>query len=621
VSAVRKVRLGPVDTLVTARPDGSLLMRSSHALPAYPRCLTERLAHWAREAPERVFLAQRNAAGAWRTVTYAEAFDLARRIGQALLDRSLSAERPIIVLSGNDIEHALLGLAALHVGIPYAPISPAYSLLSQDHAKLRSLVALLTPGMVFAASGAAYAKAIAAAVPREAELVVTGAPPEDRTATLFSSLAATAPSAAVEAAHEAVGPDTVAKFLFTSGSTGMPKAVINTERMLCSNQEMILRSFPFMGEVPPVIVDWLPWNHTFGGNHNVGLILYNGGSLYIDGGKPVPGAIEETVRNLREIAPTVFFNVPKGYEMLAPYFRREPALRDKFFSRLSMMFYAGAGLSQHVWDEFEALAIQSCGTRILMITGLGATETAPFGTCAHWDGGRSGGVGVPVPGQEVKIAPAGEKLEIRMRGPNVTPGYWRNPEATRAAFDEEGYYRLGDAVRFVDTKDPKRGLVFDGRLSEDFKLSTGTWVSVGPLRARIILHFAPFLRDVVIAGLDRDDVGALLFADIEACRALCPELGKEAGDAAVLRHAAVRARFQQLLDDFARESTGSSNRVVRVMFCEEPPSIDANEVTDKGSLNAGAVLTRRAALVDALYAADPSPNVIILNSRRRTDVA
>jgi feruloyl-CoA synthase len=510
-------------------------------------------------------------------------------------------------------------LAAQHVGVPYAPISPAYSLISTDFAKLKHVLGLLTPGLVFAADGGRYAKAIAAAVPPSTELVLTSAPPAARAATRLAELAATIATDAVEQASARVGPDTVAKILFTSGSTGLPKGVINTQRMLCSNQQQIAEAMAFLQDAPPVIVDWLPWNHTFGGNHNVGLILYHGGTLHIDEGKPLPGAIETTVRNLREIAPTVYFNVPKGFEMLVPYLRAEPALRQTFFSRLQMMFYAGAGLSQYVWDALDELSVEAGGERILMITGLGSTETAPYAVAANWETGRSGHIGVPAQGLEMKLAPSGDKLEARVRGPNIFPGYWRQPELTATCFDEDGFYCMGDAVKFVDAARPGLGLVFDGRLSEDFKLSSGTWVSVGPLRAAVIQHFAPLVRDVVIAGHDRDTVGVLIFPDLEACRALCgaaPDLTPaDLTPDALVGQPALRARFQTLLDGFARAATGSATRVTRAILLAELPSIDAHEMTDKGSINQRAVLTRRAGLVEALYAEPPGASVIVAGGK------
>jgi len=611
---IRKVRLGPTEARFTRRDDGSVLIRSPHDLGPYPRLLTERLVHWARRTPENIFLAKRDATGLWRTLSYGRTLGLVRSLGQSLLDRGLSADRPLAILSGNDLEHALLALAAMHVGIPYAPVSPAYSLVSSDHGQLRHVMQLLRPGLLFAASGQRYAKAIDAAVDQSIGIVVGDDTSPGRPAIAFAQLLETSATGAVEQAHADTGPDTVAKILFTSGSTGKPKGVINTQRMLCSNQEMLATTLPFLRDVPPVLVDWLPWNHTFGGNHNVGLVLYNGGSLYIDDGRPLPGQFDETVRNLREIAPTVYFNVPRGFEELAARLRREPALRQRFFSRVGMLFYAGAGLPQPVWDAFEHLAVQTCGERILWITGLGATETAPLATCANWEAGRSGMIGLPAVGQEMKLAPSGDKHEARFRGPNVTPGYWRQPELTEAAFDEEGYYRMGDAVRFADPAHPERGLMFDGRLAEDFKLSSGTWTSVGPLRTRFIAAGAPLVQDVVVAGHDRDYVAVLVFARLDECRALCPDLPTDSTATAVLLHPAVRKRFDALLHELVQEATGTANRIERALLLESPPSIDAGEITDKGSINQRAVLTRRATLVDELFL--PTPTARTLCARR-----
>ena len=601
--SVRAVNVADWQVNLERAGNGVLYVRPTTALGPYPSKLTERLEHWAAHAPDRMFLAQRDENREWRGISYAEFQSQARKIAQALLDRGLSVERPLAVLSGNDIEHALLEIAAMYAGIPYAPISPAYSLVSSDLAKLRHIFGLLTPGLVFASDGDMFRRAIHAVVPRDTLLVLSKNPLRDRPTEMFSSLALATAHERVEQAHRAVTPDTIAKILFTSGSTGTPKGVVNTQRMLCSNQEMLRAVFPFLAETPPVICDWLPWHHTFGGNHNFGLVLYNGGTLYIDDGKPTANSFDETIRNLREIAPTVYFNVPKGYEMLIEHLRREPALRKLFFSRLEMTFYAAAGLSQHLWDALDELALETCGQRVLMMTGLGATETAPFAICVNKETTRAGVVGLPVPGNELKLVPAGDKLEVRLRGPNVTPGFWREEELTSAAFDEEGYYQLGDAVRFLDLAQPDKGFVFDGRLAEDFKLSTGTWVSVGPLRATFILHCSPYVTDAVIAGHYRDEVTALIFPDPDHYRDL-----KSRG--------AVRAKFQKLLASFAAASTGSSSRIVRAIILEEGPSIDAGELTDKGSINQRAVLERRAALVEKLYATPAAADVIVAQERR-----
>ncbi len=455
---------------------------------------------------------------------------------------------------------------------------------------------LLTPGLVYASSEEKFAKAISAAIPAGTEVVFKNT---------LGHLETTLPGPAVEDAHASVRPDTIAKFLLTSGSTGQPKAVINTQRMLCSNQQMIAQALPSLHEPAPVLVDWLPWNHTAGGNHNVGLVLNNGGTLYIDEGKPVPALIERTVRNLREVAPTIYFNVPRGYEALLPYFRSDEALRRNFFSRLTLLQYAGAVLPQPIWKAYEELALETCGERVLWITGYGSTETAPFAMCTNRGAARAGTVGLPVDGLEMKLAPALDKLEARFRGPNITPGYWRQDALTKEAFDEEGYFRSGDAMRFADPADPQQGLQFDGRTAEDFKLTTGTWVSVGILRAKIVATGSPYVQDAVIAGHDRDEVGALIFPNVEACKALDREK--------------LRAFLQGLLERLAIDNSGSSTLVTRLMILETPPSLDSGEITDKGSINQRAVLEARAAMVEALYGEEPE--VLVRRTGKQPPVA
>jgi feruloyl-CoA synthase len=592
---------GSLSASFTPRDDGTTLVFSDEPLGAYPERITDRLLHWAAAAPERTLVAKRVKGGEWRRVSFAEALKSARAIAQALLDRGLSAERPVAILSDNDIEHLLLGLGAMLAGVPFAPISAAYSLVSQDYGKLRHILGVLTPGLVFASSGAAFGKAIAATVPAETTVALGAGRIEGRDTLAFESLLATTPTDAVDRAYTRVGPDTIAKFLFTSGSTKLPKGVINTQRMLCSNQQMILQCFPHLGEEPPVLVDWLPWNHTFGGNHNVGITLYNGGTLYIDEGKPTAALIDETLRNLREIAPTLYFNVPKGFEEIANALETDAQLRATFLSRVKMFFFAGAGLSQPVWDKLEQVAEAHCGERIRMLTGLGMTETAPFAICANAVEVKSGHIGLPAPGVELKLVAEGDKFEVRYRGPNVTPGYWRSPEQTRESFDEEGFYRSGDAVKPMDPAHPERGFAFDGRTAEDFKLSTGTFVSVGPLRAKIVAAGDPCVQDVVIAGINRDEVGVLLFPRMDSCRAYAG-LPADAAAAAVLEAPAVHEFFQRLVDDLWHSGTGSATRVARAVLLPDPPSIDLGEVTDKGSINQRAVLSHRAATVERLYA-------------------
>ena len=565
---VRAARLAAPEVEVERRAGGVIHLRSPRALPAYPLKMTEKLDHWAAVAPDRVFLAQREAGTRWQTFTYAEVREGARRIASALLKRNLSADRPVMVLSGNDIEHALIELGAMYAGVPYAPVSPAYSLLSTDFARLKGIVDLMTPGLVYASMEGAFGRAIEGAVPSGTEILFR----DD-----FHRLEGERAGPEVDEAHAKVGPHTIAKFLFTSGSTGHPKAVINTQRLWCSNQAMARETLAFLQDEPPVMVEWAPWHHTAGGNKDFGVTLYNGGSLYIDEGKPLPGAIETTVRNLREIAPTFYFNVPKGYEALLPFLRADRKLRENFYSRLKLLWFAGAGVAQHVFDEIKDLAYETCGEEILFGTGLGSTETGPFTMGRTWNTRNAANMGLPPPGVDLKLVPieGTDAYEARVKGPHITPGYWRQPELTRQAFDEEGYYRLGDS--FVFEGEPLPGLVYRGRISEDFKLSTGTWVNVGPLRARFVEHFAPMVRDVVFAGEGRSEIAALVF----------PAQNFSSED--------FQSKFKTL------ESTGSSNRIVRYAILQEPPSLDAGEMTDKGSINQRAVLQRRKDVVERLY--------------------
>jgi feruloyl-CoA synthase len=607
---LRAISFGDPAVSVERRDDGTIYLRPKRALGEYPVRLTDRLHHWAEVEPGRVFMAERDGAG-WRQITYAELLTLSRHIASSLLARDLSAERPVMILSGNSIDHALIAFGALYAGIPFCPVSPAYSLVSKDFGKLAYLMQLLTPGLVFADDADKFADALHRNVPAGSEIAVSHGALPGRDVTSLASLIATPLHPRLDAAHDAIGPDTIAKFLLTSGSTGNPKAVINTQAMICANQVMIRETMAFLQDEPPVIVDWLPWNHTFGGNHNIGLTLYNGGSMYLDAGKPMPGGIEQTVRNLREISPTVYFNVPKGYESLLPYLRDDKALRTRFFHRLHAMFFSGAALSPYVWNSLDELAVLEKGFRVPMLTGLGATETAPFFMSVNPRTSRSGHVGLPVPGNDAKLVPNNGKLEVRARGPNVTPGYWRQPELTAAAFDEEGFYKFGDAIKPVDPDDFHAGFDFDGRLAEDFKLASGTWVSVGPLRARFVAACAPLVRDVVIAGINRDAVSAIVVLDLDGCRLINPALPLDDLSTTVA-DPLIRAAIRERMIQFLAAATGSSTRITRAILLDAPLSIDRGEVTDKGSINQRAVLDHRTGLIDALYSPTPAGDVITL---------
>jgi feruloyl-CoA synthase len=604
-----KLTFGPPDVIVERRADGAMLVRSPHPLGAYPRAATDWLDHWASVAPDRLFLAEREGE-TWRKLTYRQAREAARSVAQGLVDRDLSVERPVAILSGNSVDHALIGLGAMIAGVPYAPVSPPYSLIAKDFAKLKAIIALLTPGLVFVSDGAPFAAAIEAVISRDVEVVARVNPPASRRSSTLEALLATTPTADVDRAQAKVGPDTIAKLLFTSGSTGAPKGVINTHRMMTSNQAMVRGVNPSYGAEPPVLIDWLPWSHTFGGNNNFNLVLANGGSFFIDEGRPLPGAIEATVRNLKEISPTVYYNVPRGFEMLLPALQADRELRLSLFSRLQSFCYAGAALPPYVRSAFERLGLETVGEVVPMLTSFGSTETGPSAVSVTERAREPGVVGIPNPGVEVKLIPNAGKLEARLKSPSVTPGYWRQPDLTQAAFDEEGYYRIGDALRFADGNDPERGFLFDGRVAEDFKLVTGTWVSVGPLRARFVAHCAPFVTDVVVAGHDRDDAAALVIPNVAACRELADSLDGEADPAEVLASERVRAKFAGLLATFNEKAGGSSGRFARLILMDDPPSLDTGEMTDKGSVNQRAVLSRRAGLVEELYAPSPSRRVI-----------
>jgi feruloyl-CoA synthase len=599
----RPLRFGVTRVTLKDGVPGTHYLKADQDLQAFPDRLTDRLQHWAQQKPDQTLFARRvkqtdGSLGDWRHVTYAEAWNTARNIAQGLINRGLNAERPVVILSENSLEHALLALGCMVAGVPFVPTSPPYSLISQDYDKLRHVLRTVTPGLVFA-SDARYAKAIAATVSSDMEIVMNEGAVDGKQVTSFEALCNTPATSQVDAAIAATGPDTIVKFLFTSGSTKLPKAVINTQRLWCANQQQMAQSMPILAEAPLVLVDWLPWNHTFGGNHNFGMVVFHGGTMYIDDGKPTPALMHETLRNLREIAPTVYFNVPTGFEAIANAMKTDDLLRKTLLSRVQMFFYAGAALAQPIWDSLYESQEREIGERIVMGTGLGMTESGPFGIFVTNPYVNAGDLGVPTPGLELKLVDMGGKTEVRYRGPNITPGYWRNAEETKGAFDDEGFFCTGDAVKWIDETDVHLGLKFDGRIAEDFKLATGTFVSVGPLRGKIIAAGAPYIQDVVLTGINLKEVGAMVFPT-PAVRALSG-MPADAPLADVLGSAPVLAHFQNVINELAKTATGSANRIARMCLLSEPPTIDKGEITDKGSINQRAVLSHRADTVAALH--------------------
>jgi len=610
-----KIIFAPARVTCVRRGDGTIDLRSPMPLAPYARCVGEWLVRWAERSPQRTYLASRNATG-WRRLSYAEALNRVEAIATWLLEAGLGPERPLVVLSDNSIEHALLALSAMHVGVPVASISVAYSLASSDHAKLRAIVSSLTPGVVYVSSAAAFAPALHAIAGLHDAQIVAGDAAESTEdvgpVIPFARLLERTDPSRVSLALAAVGPQTVAKILFTSGSTGAPKGVINTHRMLCSNQQAMAQVWPFLEKTPPVIVDWLPWSHTFGGNHNFFLVLRNGGTLYIDSGKPVPGAFEHTLSNLREVSPTLYCNVPRGYDLLVTALRADAHLRQSFFARLQVLLYAAAALPKQPWDELIELSKRTTDAPIAIVSAWGSTETAPLATSCHFQAERPGNIGLPVPGTELKLVPVAGKLEVRVRGTGIMPGYWRAAAATAAAFDDEGYYRIGDAMRFADQEHPERGLIFDGRIAEDFKLSSGTWVSVGSLRLMGIEALAPVAQDIVVSGHDLDAVAFLVVPNVIACREIAG-LPQDASIAQVLAAPQVRERVAKGLGRLHAETGGASSmHAKRALLMEEPLSSDAGEITDKGYVNQRAVLARRATLVERLHAAGLDEAIVVL---------
>ena len=604
------IRLPRPDIRRDLTPAGHIVLRSNIPLGAYAANVGTWLRDGAAAHPDTVFLAQhpRGGGDGWAELTYGDALTRASTVAQALLDRDLGPDRPVMILSGASIDHGVLSLACQLVGVPVVPVSTAYSLASTDHGKVTDIRDEVTPGLVFAEQGGQFADALRAIDDGRAELVVSVDAPADRPTTAFPELEATAATDDVTRAADLVGPDTVAKILYTSGSTGVPKGVINTHRMLCANMQQLGQVWPFLRDRPPHLLDWMPWNHTFGGNHDVNMALCFGGSLHIDDGRPTPQLIERTVHNLREVHPTIVLNVPAGYGALLPRLEEDDDLATAFFARLQVIFYAAAALPQDLWDRLRRLTDRFATGPVIMTSAWGATETAPMATSAHFPLERPGNVGVPVPGVELKLVPTADSFEARVRGPNVTPGYFKRPERTAEAFDDDGFYRIGDALLPADPEDPSAGLLFDGRVAEDFKLSTGTKVPVGKLRVDLLAALSPFVSDAVITGHDRDHVGALIWLHgAQTARVL----GLDGDDPAELADApAVNDALRECLAAHNAAQHGSSTTVRRLVVLTEPPSLDVGEITDKGYVNQRATLRHRADQVERLYT-DPADDGVI----------
>ncbi|MBL7817789.1 MAG: feruloyl-CoA synthase [Saprospiraceae bacterium] len=611
-----KIKTMKVDIQKTVNADGNIILESSVALKTRPHRFTQRLIHWAKKTPNKIFIAQKDAQGQWQSLTYSQTLQKVETIAQHLLQTNLSPERPLAILSENSIEHGLIALAALHIGLPYSPIAPAYSLKSTDFDKLKHTINLLTPGLIFVQDGKQYGKALEA-VAGDIDIVAVNNPLSHHTHFSkwlnppqgFDGLMDIIGLMVVRNRFKTIEPDTIAKILFTSGSTGLPKGVINTHGNITTNWQQITQIFPFMQNGGLTFIDWLPWNHVFGGNHNFGLTLFNGGSLYIDEGNPTPRGIHKTIENLRYIAPTMYCNVPKGFEELIPHLKADKALCEHFFSQLKLLFYAGAGMPQHVWDALEQLAYETTGKRVLISTGLGMTEASPSCMFNTHFGSFPSMLGTPVAGMSLKLVPNGDKMEVRFRAPNVTSGYWRNPEATAKAFDTEGYYCTGDALKFVDENDPNQGMIFDGRIAEDFKLDTGTWVSVGVLKAKFITAGKGLIQDVAITGHDRSFLGAIVFPELNFCKKLA-RLSDSADLTTVINDPSVKSALQGVLNAFAKHSTGSSTLIKRAVFADFTLSIDKGEITDKGSINQRAILKNHADYVERIYEKTLQPTVL-----------
>jgi len=586
---------------VRQEPDGCLILGAPVELEQYESNLGSYLYKWAKQRPEQTFLAQRDGEGNWIRLSYRCVLAEAEQIAAALLQRGLDPERPIMLLSGNSLNLARIMFGAMLAGIPFAPISPAYSLVSRDFGKLRHIYEVLDPGLIFVEETAAYSAALAALNPDQTEIVTGVCNDEQTVATTLTEILAIPPEQTELAPAQTITPETIVKILFTSGSTGMPKGVVNTHRMLCSNQQAIRQLWPFLQDRPPVIVDWLPWNHTFGGCHNFNLILCNGGTLYIDEGKPLPGLMEKSIANLKEVSPTLYFNVPAGFDALLPYLEADADLCRRFFSELDLIMYAAASLPQVLWDRLEKLSQAALGHKVPMLSGWGTTETAPLATSTYRPTSRAGAIGLPIPGTELKMVPHDGKYEIRVRGPNITPGYWKQPGPTEKAFDADGYYMPGDLVAFADADNPAAGILFKGRIAEEFKLSTGTWVAVGTLRVAVIEACAPLLGDIIVCGHDRNEIGALLIPNMRACSEQFADVNADDAPESLHLHQGFRDKLTTMLAAYNKANQATTTRIGQAMILAEPLSIDKGEVTDKGYINQGGVVKNHAQSVARLF--------------------
>ena len=591
-----KLSFPPQELDVEKREDGTLILRSPIKLEEYEVNVGNKFKKTCEQVPENIWLAERDNE-AWTKLSYKKALKNINSISQYIIDNGLNQKKPIMILSGNSINHGLLNVAGLFCGVPVAPISVAYSLMSSDYAKLKHCFELVDPGLIFVEDGIMFEKALENLPLDNIKVICTKNPVLKYNMELFKNLLCIDPNNEIEKTYNAVTPSYIAKYLFTSGSTGMPKGVINTQKMLCVNMQQGHQVRPQeFGE--SIIVDWLPWNHTMGGNLSLNGIFWNGGTMYIDNGKPIPSLFLNTIKNLKEISPTSYGSVPAGLAMLLEALKSDKDLCKSFFKNLSFISYGGASLPPEIWYGIRDLAKNTTGNDIDLVSGWGATETAPLSTSTYFKLDKPGNIGLPVPGMEIKMIPAGNKMELRVKGPNVTPGYLKRDDLTKKAFDEEGFYIIGDAGRLVDANDPSRGIDFDGRVVENFKMLTGTWVDVGSLRLAVVNSCAPLLQDGLVTGHDKNYLGFLAWPNIEACKKF---LGKELEIKEIINHPLLREEIKKNIILHNKNFPGSSTKIKKLILMDTPPSFDNNEITDKGYVNQSSALVARDNLVNKLY--------------------